>query len=463
MSSSAVAAGGEADELGGGDEQPLVPGLTATTWRRLHGGPGRSRRDTCRRARRAGSGGGGTRRPVPRSPARTASSLRPGPTCRDRPASPARRRPLAPRAARSTSRCPAGPVTMTVRARPSAGLVAATAPWWPARCPGRSAPVGGDVAGPVAARSWSRSAHASAPGATPSSRRRVRSRRSNWRSAAWRSPAAAYRRISSTWACSSPGSSSTIVAPTDGRVAAGRGGAGEAAPAAPRPTPRSGPAGSSSPPYRSSARRARSTSPRRAPGGPARRTPPRRRRRRRSGNSSTVSSRSTTASALPGRSRAKWAALCSLGAACVERVVRPHEVDDLLAVEAAAGRQRQDLDQRRGVAPAPSCRPGRRCRRPSPRTVRAGRSRPASPLVPLPRAVPRHESAPPTTIPSGASADPGRRRAAPRRRRARRSTRRAASPRRARRAPRSDGDRDQGRAEITGVAAAGHRRHQRAR
>ena len=49
---------------------------------------------------------------------------------------------------------------------------------------------GGDGATSCSASSRSRSATASRPGATPSSRRSARSRRSNWRSAAWRSPLA---------------------------------------------------------------------------------------------------------------------------------------------------------------------------------------------------------------------------------------------------------------------------------
>ena len=66
---------------------------------------------------------------------------------------------------------------------------------------------------PGAGSAWtiscSRSSNASRLGCTPSSLRRARSIRSNWRRAAWRSPRRAWRRISSRWARSSPGSSST--------------------------------------------------------------------------------------------------------------------------------------------------------------------------------------------------------------------------------------------------------------
>ena len=48
--------------------------------------------------------------------------------------------------------------------------------------------------------------------------------------------------------------------------------------------------------------------------------------------------------------------LVQLGAGLVERVVRPDEVDDLLAVELAVRSEGQHLDQRRGMAAAPAPR-----------------------------------------------------------------------------------------------------------
>ena len=103
---------------------------------------------------------------------------------------------------------------------------------------------------------------------------------------------------------------------------------------------------------------------------------------------------------LPGRSSGVVGGLVQFGSSSVQRLARPHHVDDLLAMEPSTGCQGQDLDQCRGVASRPvAARDGLR-RRSSPRTGRAGRSRRARrPSLPRP-ARPRHESAPSTKRPS---------------------------------------------------------------
>ena len=198
-----------------------------------------------------------------------------------------------------------------------------------------------------------RSAEASGPGATPSSCRSARSRRSNWRSAACRSPLAACRRIRARWARSSPGSSSATSSQRPARrsrsswlcLSCSRGASAHASYLS---------AGSSSPPYSVSASRAAAASPaasaRRA-SSPNRTastvTPP-------PGHRTTWSPRSTTASGTPRARRAKCAALCSFGTASAIVSCGQNPVDNLLAMQPPLRRQREHLHHRRRMAAIPA-------------------------------------------------------------------------------------------------------------
>ena len=141
--------------------------------------------------------------------------------------------------------------------------------------------------------------------------------------------------------------------PSDRRGAADRGGGAGAARDAPRPTPRSGPAGSSSPPYIASASRAAATS----SSASARRASSSNRTTSTvvsaSGQSTTLSPRSTTEFGTSMARRAKCAALCSFGAASSIVSSGHTQIDDLLAVQAPAGRHGEHLHERGRVAARP--------------------------------------------------------------------------------------------------------------
>ena len=180
-----------------------------------------------------------------------------------------------------------------------------------------------------------------------------RSRRSNCRSAAWRSPFAAWRRISATWATSSPGSSSTTVVPPAVEAQQLEVAETELLPAFLGPLARSGPG--------AAARRRRG----RARGGPRRRRSSARARRASSSNCTT----STVVCVRARAGRCRRAArrrregdgpsgevrgLVQLRDGLVEGVVGPHQVEELLAVQPPAGRERQDLHERGSVASGPA-------------------------------------------------------------------------------------------------------------
>ena len=208
---------------------------------------------------------------------------------------------------------PASPLMISVRFAPAAASSTARS----AMEISRSRPISGlSRCGNTscAASSRSRSADASGPGARPSSCRSARSRRSNWRSAACRSPLAACRRIRARWARSSPGSSSATASHRPSRRSRSR---WLWLSCSRRVSAHSSylSAGSSSPPYSASASRAAAASPvasaRRAssPNWTASTVtlPP--------GYRTTWSPRSTTESGTPMARRAKCAALCSFGTA----------------------------------------------------------------------------------------------------------------------------------------------------
>ena len=188
-------------------------------------------------------------------------------------------------------------------------------------------------------------------GATPSSRRNTRSRRSNWRSAAWRSPAAAWRRISSRWARFVAGSRSATASQRH-RGGAARGGAGAAARGGPRPVLvavlreqlaavdrqrlwalAASPAASAARAEVSNRTASISTT--------------------ESANSSTVSFRSTIASGEACCLTSEVGGLVQLRHGIVDVVVGPHRVEDLLAVQATAGSEGEEFDQRGRVPAAP--------------------------------------------------------------------------------------------------------------
>ena len=111
------------------------------------------------------------------------------------------------RSRRAATTCPrpAGPPTISVRLRPAAASSSACSAIASSAVAADQRVVASVATTSCSASSRSRSASASRPGATPSSRRSVRSMRSNWRRAAWRSPLAAWRRMSARWASSSLG------------------------------------------------------------------------------------------------------------------------------------------------------------------------------------------------------------------------------------------------------------------
>ena len=155
---------------------------------------------------------------------------------------------------------PASPLMISVRFPPAAASSSARS----AMEISRSRPISGPSRRgntSCAASRRSRRAEASGPGATPSSCRSARSRRSNWRSAACRSPLAACSRMRARWAHSSPGSSSASRLPAAVQAQQVQVTAAGAGRGAARPTPRTCPRGSSSPPYSASASLAAAASP----------------------------------------------------------------------------------------------------------------------------------------------------------------------------------------------------------
>ena len=196
----------------------------------------------------------------------------------------------------------------------------------------------------------SRSANASRPGATPNSRRNVRSMRSNWRSAAWRSPFAAWRRMSARWASSSLASSSITVSQRPSRRRRSR---WRSRSCSRRSSAHSSyrSSGSSSPPYSASAAPRHVVAGER-PAGEVLEPHDVDGRVGVGAEHDVVAAqhdRVRHVDGAPGEVRR----LVQLRRGLVDRVVGPHEIDDLLAVQTPAGRQREHLHERGGVATRP--------------------------------------------------------------------------------------------------------------
>ena len=247
---------------------------------------------------------------------------------------------------------PASPLMISVRFAPAAASSTARS----AMDISRSRPISGLSRcrnTSCAASSRSRSAEASGPGATPSSCRSARSRRSNWRSAACRSPLAACRRIRARWARSSPGSSSATASHRPSRRSRSR---WLWLSCSRRVSAHSSylSAGSSSPPYSASASRAAAAS----PAASARRASVLELDRVHGHAAAGIQDdliaaqhhRVRHADGAPGEVRR----LVQLGHRLGDRVAGPDQVDDLLAMQPPPRRQREHLHHRRRVAALPA-------------------------------------------------------------------------------------------------------------